>query len=89
MLTIFLSTIGIENCTVEELEDLLINQGKIYIKGKEYESLSVVPKLTDGNGNEFFSINIVVELKDEPARIEGGEIISFGKLNEINGLRES
>ncbi|MBR1744052.1 MAG: hypothetical protein IJ733_19745 [Lachnospiraceae bacterium] len=86
MLTIFLSTIGIENYTVGELEELLIEQGKIYVKVEGYESPSIVPKLTDGNGNEFFSINIVVGLEDEPARIEGGMIIPFEKLNEFNGF---
>ena len=87
MLTIFLSTTGIEDYSVEDLEKLLIEEGKIYTKKEGYESPEFVPKPKDGNGNEFFSINIVVGLEDEPERIGGGgHLVPFPELNKLNGF---
>lgn len=89
MITIFLSTIGIEDYSVADLEKLLIEEGKIYTKREGYESPDFVPKPVDDNGNEFFSINIVVGLEDEPARIDGGgHLVPFNELNKLNGFSE-
>ena len=89
MITIFLSTEGIEEHSVSDLEKLLIEEGKIYSKREGYESPEFVPKPVDSNGNEFFSINIVVGLEDEPARIDGGgHLIPFPELNKLNGYPE-
>lgn len=89
MITIFLSTKGIEDYSVEDLEKLLIEEGKIYAKKEGYESPEFAPKPVDGNGNEFFSFNVVAGIEDEPARIEGGgQLVPFSKLNELNGFAE-
>ena len=87
MITVFVSTIGIEDYTISELERMLIEEAKIYTKKDGYISPDLVPKVYDGNGNEFFSINILVGFDDEDAVIEGGgRLSSFRKLNELNGF---
>ncbi len=86
LISIFLSTIEIEDYSIEDLEKFLLEDGKIFSKEEGYISPEIVPKFTDSNGNEFFSINILVGLEDEPARIEGGgRLCSFESLNELNG----
>ncbi len=85
MITVFVSTTGIEDSTIEELERMLI-EADIYSKKEGYRSSEIAPKFCDSNGNEFFSINIVVGINDEPALIDGGgNLSSFGRLNELNG----
>ena len=86
MITIFISTIGIEDCTLEEMEHLLIDEGKIYSKLPGYIPPEMGLKVADRNGNEFYSINIVVGTEDEPALIDGARICSFELLNELNGF---
>ncbi len=89
MITIFISSIGIENYTTEDLEKLLIEEGKVYSKKEGYESPEMIPIFEDSNGNEFFSVNIVVGMEDEPERIGGcGNLVPFEVLNEINNLSE-
>ena len=89
MLTIFLSTTGIEDYSITDLEKLLIEEAKIYTKKEGYTSPDFVPKYVDGSGNEFFSVNIVVGTEDEPTRIEGGgHLVPFPVLNELNGYPE-
>ena len=85
MITIFLSTIGIEDYTLEEMENLLINEGKIYTKLPGYIPPEMGYIVGDSSGNEFYSINIVVGLEDEPAVIEGASICSYDLLNSFNG----
>ena len=89
MMTVFLSTTGIEDYSVEDLEELLIDEAKIYSKKEGYKSPEFAPKPVDSNGNEFFSINIVVGVEDEPARINGGgHLVPFAELNKLNGYPE-
>lgn len=88
MVTVFISTIGIEDASVKDLEKLLIEDAGIYTPIKGYSSPSAAPKFTDGNGNEFYSVNILVGLPDEPAVIEGALIYSFSELNKLNGYSE-
>ena len=86
MISIFLSTTGIEDYSVADLEKLLIDEGKIYSKREGYESPEFAPKPVDSNGNEFFSVNIVVGVEDEPAKINGGgHLVPFSELNKLNG----
>ena len=84
MLTIFISTIGIEDCTVDDIERLLIDEAEIYTKKTGYESPTDIPRIVDGDGNEFYSVNILVGLDEEPAVIEGGMIYPFSMLNAMN-----
>ena len=85
MLTVFLSTIGIEDASVQDLEKLLIEEGKIYTPIEGYSSPALAPKFTDGNGNEFYSINICVGIEDEPPVIDGAPLYWFSTLNQLNG----
>lgn len=85
MMTVFVSTIGIEDYTLEDIEELLIKKGKIYSKKEGYMNPEF-PRFVDHSGNEFYSINIVVGLPDEPAVIEGGKIYPFSELNRLNGI---
>ncbi len=90
MLSIFISVIGIEDYTIPDLEKLLIEEGHIYTKKDGYESPEQTPIFTDGNGNEFFSINIVVGIGDGPELIGGGNgLVPFSLLNEMNDFEES
>ena len=85
MITVFISTIGIEDYSIPELEKLLIEDAGIYSKKEGYFSPTLVPKFCDSNGNEFFSINILVGMDDEDAVIEGGGYLtSFRDLNKLN-----
>ena len=86
MITIFISTIGIEDYTLEDMENLLINEGKIYSKLPGYIPPEMGLTVGDSNGNEFYSINIIVGFDEEPALIEGAPICSFDLLNELNGF---
>ncbi len=89
MSTIFLSTIGIENYSIDDLEKLLSEEGNIFHRKEGYISSDYVPQIEDSNGNIFFSFNIVVGLNDGPSLIESNsKILPFSKLNEFNGLTE-
>lgn len=85
VITVFISTIGLEDATLSELEKFLIEDAKIYKPKEGYYSLTEAPKFADSNGNEFYSLNIVVGLEDRPAVIDGAPIYSFSVLNEFNG----
>lgn len=84
MVTYYISTIRIENYSVEDLERLLIVEASLYFPKAGYLKPGVA-KLIDSNNNEFFSINIVVGIEDEDAVIEGAIIYPFARLNELNG----
>lgn len=86
MITIYISTIGIEDYTLEDIEKLLINETKVYSKLPGYIPPEIGPKFEDSTGNEFYSVNIIVGIEDEPALIEGAPICSFAMLNELNGF---
>jgi len=86
MITIFISTIGIENYALEDIENLLINEAKVYSKLPGYIPPEIGPKFEDSNGNEFYSVNIIVGIDEAPALIEGAPICSFALLNELNGF---
>lgn len=82
VLTYFISTIGIENYSVEQIEKMLSDAGIVRYKlPRKY--VTSVKKFYDGNFNEFFSINIIVG-DDEGTYVEGGNIFGFSKLNEFN-----
>ena len=85
MITIFISTIGIEDYTLEDMENLLINEGKVYSKLPGYIPPEI-GRFTDSSGNEFYSVNIVAGEEDEPAQIDGARICSFNLLNAFNGF---
>ena len=85
VLTYFVSTIGIEDYSVEQLENMLSNAGIVkYTNPRKYQTS--VRKVYDGNYNEFFSINIIVG-DDDGVYIEGGIIFGFSKLNVFNKNR--
>ena len=84
VLTVFMSTIGIEDCSISDIETLLIEEARYYTKLEGYVSPSTMPKFKDHNGNEFYSINITVGFEDEDALIDGGIIYPFAMLNEFN-----
>ena len=82
MITIYLSTIGIEY-TIKDLEKLIIEDTGIFKKKQGYREPRV-EKCVDENNNEFFAINVMVGMPDEPALIDGAYITSFDKLNDLN-----
>ena len=89
MVTIFISTTGIEDASVKDLEKLVIDDAKIYTPLEGYLSPTTAPKFTDRNGNEFYSLNICVGVQDKPAVIDGARIYGFSMLNKFNGYEES
>ena len=82
-LTYFISTAGIEDHSVEQLERMLADAGIVWYVGERKYPTSV-RIFTDGNGNDFFSINIIVG-DDDGVYTEGGIVYSFVRLNEYNG----
>ena len=84
MITVFVSAIGIENARPYELERMLI-ENKVYEPLDDYESPEECPRFNDDSGNTFFSINVLVGIEDEPAKITGGRLSPFSVLNEFNG----
>ncbi len=82
VITYFVSTIGIENHSVGQLEEMLERHGIIrYVGERKYETF--VKRFRDDSGNEFHSINIIVGDDDE-TYIEGGVIYPYERLNEFN-----
>ena len=82
MLTLFISTLGIEDESSEELEQRFLDIGYYRKKEGSYKSPSV--RKFDQDGHEFYSINIIVGVDEEPAMIEGAYIIPWNVLNEYN-----
>ena len=77
LLTMFVSTLGIENETPEELEQRFLDRG--YPEVRKFAA----------DGNEFYSINVTVGVDDEPAVIEGASIFSWNVYNKyISSLRK-
>jgi hypothetical protein len=86
MITIFISSIGIEHYSAEDVEKMLIDAA-LYSKKEGYRQAQVLP-LTDSNDNAFFSVNIIVGVEDEDAVIDGAIVYPFRRLNEFNGYIE-
>ncbi len=86
VLTYFISTKGIEEYSVEKIEKMLADAEIIWYVGERKYPTSV-KKFTDHDGNEFFSINIIVG-DDDGTYIEGGVIYGMNRLNEYNSKAE-
>lgn len=86
VLTYFISTKGIEEYSVEQIEKMLADAEIIWYVGERKYPTSV-QKFTDHEGNEFFSINIIVG-DDDGTYIEGGVIYGMNRLNEYNSKAE-
>ena len=87
MITLYVSTKGIEDYDAMQLEKLYTEIGYYKpkegyeVKDSEGDGLMV---FTDKNNNDFFALSIVVGVGDEPARITGAIIYPFSILNEFN-----
>ena len=82
VLTYFISTKGIEDYSVEDIEKMLADNNIVcYVGERKYPTS--VKKFKDGNQTEFYSINILV-CDDDGTYIDGGIIYSFNRLNEYN-----
>ena len=81
-LTFFLNTKGIENESPEALAQRFVDAG--YFTPKEGLKPPYVRTFTDKYGNNFYSINMVIGVKDEPAMIEGAPLYNFSRLNQLN-----
>ena len=87
VLTMFVSTLGIENETPEELEQRFLDRG--YYRKKEGADRAPAVRTFAADGNEFYSINVTVGVDDEPAVIEGAYILSWNVYNKyISSLRK-
>lgn len=85
MLTYFISTKDMEGKTPEELRQLLEDTGLIRFRDPENKRETGVKTFTDGNGNEFYSINIAVGCEDETyITNDTGIIHAFKDLNRFN-----
>lgn len=83
MLTLYFSTIGIENKTPEEIDSILLESGYFTYREVDHHLPSVDTFGRDGK-DEFYSIGIAVGVEDEPARIDGAPIFSWDALNKYN-----
>ena len=87
VLTMFVSTLGIENETPEELEQRFLESG--YYRKREGADRAPEVRKFAADGNEFYSINVTVGVDDEPAVIEGAYILSWNTYNRyISSLRK-
>ena len=87
VLTMFVSTLGIENETPEELEQRFLDRG--YYRKREGADRAPAVRTFAADGNEFYSINVTVGVDDEPAVIEGASIFSWNVYNKyISSLRK-
>ena len=84
-LTYFVSTEGIAEYGKEELLAMLQEAKLFRILDPENPRTGVIT-FTDGNGNEFFSVNIVSG-DEENTYVRGGTIFPFSALNEYNRER--
>lgn len=82
MLTLYVSTKGIEDMSSEALEQWFQDIG--YYHARNDANHGEVLTFKNKKGEEFYSINIVVGTEDEPARITGAPILSWSILNEYN-----
>lgn len=83
MLTIFVSTKGIEDKTEEELIQWIQDIG-YFTPRKGNEPTVEVKTFKNKSGDEFYSINITVGIDDEPGQIDGAPIYGWAVLNEYN-----
>jgi len=83
MLTIAVSTEGIEDITVEDL-DKMFQDAEYYKQREPGQNLPHVDTFISKEGHKLYSINLTVGVEDEPARIDGGWIDPWAILNEYN-----
>ena len=83
MLTITVSTEGIEDKTAEEL-DAWFREAGYYKQRSPGTNIPMTDKYTAKDGNEYFVMNLTVGVEDEPAKIDGGWIKPWSILNEYN-----
>ena len=83
MLTIFVSAKGIEQKTPDELTRWFLDVGYFSFTDGGYQTAEVAT-FTNSAGESFFSINFVIGVEDEPARIDGASILPWEILNECN-----
>ena len=86
MLTYFVSVVGIEDAKDAELIRML-EEAELFRILDPSDSRTEVQKY-DVDGDEFFSINIVVGDEDN-TYVKGGKIFSFRYLNEFNAKKGS
>lgn len=87
MLTYFISTRDIEDRTTEQLKAMLEEPGIVKFANPERDNTPAVKKLTDGKGNEFFSVNITVGVEDETYTTgDSGIVHKFRELNRFNEI---
>ena len=89
MLTIFISTEGIENASVDELDKMMAAAGicRKLPNARETEAR----KFRDSDGNEFFSAGVVVgtDFDDAPQLTDDCAFYyPFSILNEFNGAED-
>ncbi len=82
MMTYFVSTVGIEEATTEDLVKLLTGAKLFRLLDPAHPRTSVM-KFEDDNGNEFFSINVTVGMEDE-TYVDGGTVYPYEALNRHN-----
>jgi hypothetical protein len=83
MLTIFVSTKGIEQKMPDELTRWFLDIGYFSFTDGGYQTAEV-GTFKNPAGEEFFSVNIAVGVGDEPAWIDGAPIYPWEVLNEYN-----
>ena len=84
MLTYFISTKDLEGKPEEELVNMLLQAGIVKFTEENHRSVQV-STFTDSNGNEFYSVNIVVGVEDETYLThDSGKILPFKILNDLN-----
>ena len=84
MITLFVSTTGIEDKTPEEIDQWFQDIGYYSYKEAGHNPPRVDKCIYKRDGNEYYTVNVCVGVEDEPAYIEGAPIISWSVLNEYN-----
>ena len=85
MLTLYVSTEGIEDYDAIQMEKLYTEIGYYKPKeGYEVKDPEGLMVFTDKNNNNFFAFSVVVGIDNEPTEITGAIIYPFSILNEFN-----
>ena len=82
MLTIFVSALGMEETTAAQLDEHFQRIGFYKALSEAHEPECI--RFTDGAGNEFFSLNLLVGAEDD-VFLEGAPMLPYSELNALNG----
>jgi len=80
--TVFLSSLGLEDASPQQLIDLLGNDRVVWFKPRSQPSASTAI-IADAAGSAMWSINIVIGEADEPARADSVPLLPYQRTQHV------